>query len=522
MEKAQCCGGERRAASVGARVNYLSDFEVVLRLPDWMGEVAHYLEGCNWIARFCTSMYTDPYVAYCKDGVCTNCRIEDGRVHIVFARHGLRPGKLVCEFTALIPDESFPSRKRRVADAWPLEVELVQAASGQVGPVEAEVLLPMLKGKDFRYEDFTPEQLEALRGPQGDNGKDGVDGKDGAPGKDGATGKDGQNGKDGAPGKDGQNGKSAYELAVEAGYDGSEYGLAFELANLDKIPWMQGVGGGYPGDQWDMMGDLGALYYMPHCEPTDDVLEDIEPNIVTNALRKTEQALTPTEQAQVLANLGNPQRQAFIDLWNTLWKVGTSVYGKYDPENAPDADHPFYGNTLWMTYAEAVAVAAHGKITNVNNKALYAHSSIRTNLPPNINLAQAECTTTFYASAVEVINALNIIPSSNTFSYCSKLRRIMNLSTLNKTGADTYQFSHLPLLEEIRGITTVNSGVVSFRESPLLKLSTLQLIVSKYSSNSILTLAVHPDVMAKIEDESNTEWHALLELGAAKNIQWAC
>lgn len=33
-----------------------------------------------------------------------------------------------------------------------------------------------LKGEPFRYEDFTPEQLEALKGPKGDKGEDGRDG----------------------------------------------------------------------------------------------------------------------------------------------------------------------------------------------------------------------------------------------------------------------------------------------------------------------------------------------------------
>ena len=32
------------------------------------------------------------------------------------------------------------------------------------------------KGDPFRYEDFTPEQLEALKGPKGDKGEDGRDG----------------------------------------------------------------------------------------------------------------------------------------------------------------------------------------------------------------------------------------------------------------------------------------------------------------------------------------------------------
>ena len=35
------------------------------------------------------------------------------------------------------------------------------------------------KGDPFRYEDFTPEQLEALKGPKGDKGEDGRDGRDG-------------------------------------------------------------------------------------------------------------------------------------------------------------------------------------------------------------------------------------------------------------------------------------------------------------------------------------------------------
>ena len=35
------------------------------------------------------------------------------------------------------------------------------------------------KGDPFRYEDFTPEQLQALKGPKGDKGEDGRDGRDG-------------------------------------------------------------------------------------------------------------------------------------------------------------------------------------------------------------------------------------------------------------------------------------------------------------------------------------------------------
>ena len=59
-------------------------------------------------------------------------------------------------------------------------------------------------------------------GRDGMDGKDGVDGADGAPGRDGRDGKNGKDGKDGAPGRDGNDGKSAYEIAVEHGFSGTE------------------------------------------------------------------------------------------------------------------------------------------------------------------------------------------------------------------------------------------------------------------------------------------------------------
>ena len=74
------------------------------------------------------------------------------------------------------------------------------------------------KGDAFTYADFTQEQLEALRGPQGQAGKDGSNGKDGKDftyddftaeqlealrGPQGEPGRDGSNGLDGKDGKDG-------------------------------------------------------------------------------------------------------------------------------------------------------------------------------------------------------------------------------------------------------------------------------------------------------------------------------
>ena len=93
------------------------------------------------------------------------------------------------------------------------------------------------------FDNLTDAQKEELRGPAGAAGKDGKDGVDGQVGitphigtngnwfigdvdtdvkAEGAAGKDGVDGKDGKDGVDGQNGKSAYELAVEGGYQGTQ------------------------------------------------------------------------------------------------------------------------------------------------------------------------------------------------------------------------------------------------------------------------------------------------------------
>lgn len=50
------------------------------------------------------------------------------------------------------------------------------------------------KGDPFTYSDFTPEQLEALRGPAGVDGQDGKDGADGAQGPQGEKGDTGISG----------------------------------------------------------------------------------------------------------------------------------------------------------------------------------------------------------------------------------------------------------------------------------------------------------------------------------------
>ena len=77
------------------------------------------------------------------------------------------------------------------------------------------------KGDPFTYEDFTPEQLASLKGDKGDKGDNGKDGTDGyTPVKD-------------IDYFDGVNGKSAYQIAVDNGFIGTEAEWLASLRGAD-------------------------------------------------------------------------------------------------------------------------------------------------------------------------------------------------------------------------------------------------------------------------------------------------
>lgn len=79
------------------------------------------------------------------------------------------------------------------------------------------------------------EWLESLRGTDGKDGLPGKDGADGLPGRDGTNGKNGVDGKNGTDGIRGSDGKSAYIIAVEHGFSGTENEWLQSLKGKDGI-----------------------------------------------------------------------------------------------------------------------------------------------------------------------------------------------------------------------------------------------------------------------------------------------
>lgn len=62
---------------------------------------------------------------------------------------------------------------------------------------------------------------------------------------------------------------------------------------------------------------------------------------------------------------------------------------------------------------------------------------------------------------------------------------------------------------------------ISFSDSPNISINSLQFLITSASNASPITVTVHANVYAKIQDETNAEWHALIETAAAKQITFA-
>lgn len=160
-------------------------------------------------------------------------------------------------------------------------------------------------------------------------------------------------------------------------------------------------------------------------------------------------------------------------------------------------------------------------------------SSIRTNFPflnrggyKNIDCyaAFANCTN-LEVVAFGARDSDNFFPSRIIYAFinCIKLREIK--SVLNVTSLESHNnkflntFSACRALEKILILNLKDN--ISFSNSPLLSLESLQYLITNAANTSPITVTVHADVYAKIQDETQTEWHALIETAAAKQITFA-
>lgn len=210
----------------------------------------------------------------------------------------------------------------------------------------------------------------------------------------------------------------------------------------------------------------------------------------------------------------------FIDLWDAAW----TKEGKYDPQNAPDSQHPFMGNGLWFTFAEALRIYDSWlKVGKSAMKGAYTGNIQvhRTVIPPaqSYNLLDmSQCFNDAINLEVFVTRLCTIGKLDYAFKGCTKLTTV-KIHTLG------YLRSAENCFAGCSSLTTVELSKlcisISFADSPLLSLSSMQYLVSNAANTTEITVTVHPDVYAKLTDESNAEWHTVLTDAEAKQITFA-
>ena len=165
-----------------------------------------------------------------------------------------------------------------------------------------------------------------------------------------------------------------------------------------------------------------------------------------------------------------------------------------------------------------------GVFANANN--------IRTNYPFKIDggYKQVLCHATFVGCTnIEVVaftkSINNVFYSARVnylFQHCRKLKEVIGIirmdyaSSSEKYGKMFYQCFALVFVR-LRGV----KYDISFSDSPLISLESLQFMITNAANTSPITVTVHADVYAKIQDEGQVDWHALIETAAAKQITFA-
>ena len=185
-------------------INHESDFKIIEGFKDG----SSILEA-PFRFTYYTKVSRGVYVAEHNGSEFINCHpTDDGRVVVPFDSPKLGMGVLMVKREFFLSDADFKDGICNLVSVESAGITLDKGATDMDGEVNIELFpfyqqgdtgksayqewldlgnegttadfIASLRGAAFTYEDFTPEQLESLKGKDGKDGKDGIDGKDGS------------------------------------------------------------------------------------------------------------------------------------------------------------------------------------------------------------------------------------------------------------------------------------------------------------------------------------------------------
>ena len=162
----------------------------------------------------------------------------------------------------------------------------------------------------------------------------------------------------------------------------------------------------------------------------------------------------------------------------------------------------------------------------IYNNRVQCPINIRTNVVPNriytLYAGASDCvnlTTTFVQSGLEVLklwrSTVNVSSITTAFTSCRKLKCIIGVLDLLYVSTDFGVFDTFKDCIALEDVHLKNLKYsVSFRNSPLLSLDSIQYLVTNAANTSPITITLHPDAYARLTDE-------LIEKASARQITFA-
>lgn len=191
-----------------------------------------------------------------------------------------------------------------------------------------------------------------------------------------------------------------------------------------------------------------------------------------------------------------------------------------------------YEGLLDITTSQMVAIynTSIGRFSSVDLYCAFQGANIRTNLYRIAQLGSIYGTfinaaAAFASSTIEIANlgkACYPEHMSGMFSNAAALRKINGYLYVNylKSQDSLYNaFAGTTKLEEIR-LRGLRFNI-SFADSPLISLVSMQHLIANAANTSAITVTVHADVYAKLTDPQQADWYAVNTAAQGKQISFA-
>lgn len=474
------------------KINYKSDFDAVLRLRDCEDPDKFVpWPDCDFEVVFWTSNKARCHTASRTGGTYTNCfATGDGGMHFVFKGQRMGMGTLKWEPHFALPNGIYPDGIQDVYRRADLGITLVDGEGDCPTTADAEVLVPYIK---FKYEDLTDAEKAEL----------------------------------GKPATDAAASVAELERSVETAeagrVEGEKSRVASETARQTDEATRQSnevereEAEAERGENEDRRVSAEAARAEEFATWQGEIDSKADRSELSNVL--AEEPLTPDNFPDINTYTREElKKDLFIDMWNKA----CGNYGKYDPENAPEAERAFYLNGFWLSYMEAVGVWQYYTVRTLENlKFACENIPYKTFIPfhtdGNVSFNKF-CANTYLEKVVLKSSFTVCSDLYAAFSGSTNLREVTGEIMCPWANYDA-AFNYCRKLEEVR-LSRVSKSI-SFKDSPLLSLESISFLVRYATNTAAITVTVHKDVYAKLTDETNAEWHQVLIDAAAKNITFA-